>query len=65
MQLSNEHITQFQTIYKKNFGKDISKEEALEKALKLVRLMEIIFQPYSKQQIQTILKETNKTLQPK
>lgn len=42
MTLTDEHITEFRTLYRKNFGLEITKEEALEKGLRLVRLMEII-----------------------
>ena len=41
MQLTDEHIAEFQMLYKKHFGAEISKEQALEKGLRLIRLMEI------------------------
>lgn len=41
MQLADEHIAEFQMLYKKHYGVDISKAEALEKGLRLIRLMEI------------------------
>ena len=42
MQLSDEHIAEFQMLYRKNFGIDISKEDALDKGLRLIRLIEIV-----------------------
>lgn len=42
MQLTDDHIAEFQMLYKKNFGVDISKEEALEKGSRLIRLMEVV-----------------------
>jgi len=42
MRLADKHIAEFQALYKKHFGKDISKDEALEKGLRLVRLFEIV-----------------------
>ena len=42
MRLADKHIAEFQALYKKHFGKDISKNEALEKGLRLVRLFEIV-----------------------
>lgn len=41
MRLADEHLAEFQMLYRRNFGKDISKDEALEKGLRLIRLMEI------------------------
>ena len=40
--LTDEHIAEFQMLYRKHFGEDISKDKALEKGLRLVRLMEIV-----------------------
>ncbi len=40
--LSEEDVKKFQEIYKKEFGKKISKEEALEQGIKLITLIKII-----------------------
>ena len=40
--LSEDDINKFQEIYQKEFGKEISKEEALEQGIKLITLMKII-----------------------
>ena len=42
MQLTDEHIVEFQTLYRKNFGKEISKQDALAKGIRLIRLVEIV-----------------------
>lgn len=42
MELKNEHIAEFQMLYRKHFGKDISKKEALDKGRRLIRLIEIV-----------------------
>ncbi len=42
MGIADEHIAEFQMLYKKHFGKDISKDEALEKGLRLIRLIEVV-----------------------
>ena len=42
MKLTDEHIAEFQMLYKKHFGKDLSKEEALKKGIQLVRLLEAV-----------------------
>lgn len=43
--LSDEQIKKFQMLYKTRFGKDLSKEDALEKGIKLIRLIELIYRP--------------------
>lgn len=49
MHLTEEDITQFQTLYKKHFGEDISRERAHEEGIKLVRLMQLIYKPMTKE----------------
>jgi len=41
MRLTDEHIVEFQMLYRRHFGRDIGKDEALEKGLRLIRLIEI------------------------
>ena len=43
--LSEDQITRFQQIYKAHFGRDISRDEAYDKGIKLLRLIEIIYKP--------------------
>ncbi len=43
--LSHEQITNFQALYMKRFGREITREEAYEKGAKLMRLVEIIYKP--------------------
>lgn len=43
--LTDEQITKYQALYRSRFGCDISRDEALEKGVKLVRLLKIIYQP--------------------
>ena len=60
--LSDEQIKQFQMLYKKQFGKEISREEAYEKGAKLVRLVELIYKPMTEneyKQLQKRRKDTN------
>lgn len=54
--LTDDQIKKFQALYKKRFGKEISKEVALEQGVKLVRLMEIIHRPMTKEEYETIQK---------
>ena len=53
MRLADEHITEFQMLYRKHFGVDIGKEEALEKGLRLIRLMELVSRAIAYEQNQS------------
>ena len=46
--LSREDVVEYQKIYKKVHGKEISYEQALEEGIKLIRLFEIILKPLNK-----------------
>lgn len=59
--LSTEQITQFQTLYKNRFGKEISREEALEKGAKLIRLVEIIYKPMTEEEYQKLQERRKET----
>jgi len=50
MRLTDEHITQFQTLYKERFGAEISREDAHEKGIKLLRLMSLIYKPMTEEE---------------
>mgnify|MGYP001163406977 CR=1 FL=1 len=52
--LSGEQITKFQIIYKNRFGKEITKEEALEKGIKLLRLLELTYKPMTKKEYKLV-----------
>ena len=43
--LSSEDIKKFQALYKEHYGREISKEEALDQGLKLLTLMRCIYKP--------------------
>ncbi|MCA9389809.1 hypothetical protein KC571_00205 [candidate division WWE3 bacterium] len=45
MHISEEKIEQFQELYLEQLGKEISKEEAYQQGVKLVRLVKILVQP--------------------
>ncbi len=50
MNITDKDITEFQALYKARFGKDIDRTEARDKLSKLVRQMEIVYQPITKEQ---------------
>ena len=62
MAIDNDQVAKFQELYKNRFGKDISREDALEQGIKLIRLIEITYKPMKKfeyQQIQKLREENN------
>ena len=60
--LTDEQIIKFQALWKNRFGKEISREEAYEKGVKLIRLVELIYKPMTEaeyQQLQERRRATN------
>lgn len=50
--LSDERIAQFQALYKKHFGEDLSKERAYELGAKLVRMVQLVYRPITEKEYQ-------------
>ncbi len=50
MVLTDEDIKKFQTIYKKEFGIEINRETAYEKAVKLLSLMSAVYKPMTQKE---------------
>ncbi len=53
MKLTDENILEFQMLYKKHFATEITKEQALEKGLRLIRLIEIVSRAVADEQKDT------------
>lgn len=62
MVLSDEDIVKFQALYKSEFGMEISKEDAYEKGVKLLRLMSIVYKPMTEKEYLEIQKHREDTL---
>ncbi len=62
MVLTDEDINKFQLLYKSQFGADISKEDAYEQGVKLLRLMSIVYKPMTVEQYEAIQKRRRETL---
>jgi hypothetical protein len=62
MVLSDEDITRFQALYKKELGIEINREDAYEKGIKLLRLMSIVYQPMTEKEYQVIQKHRKDTI---
>lgn len=43
--ITNEQLEKYKQIYKKQHGKDISDQEAMEQATKLLRLLQLVYKP--------------------
>jgi len=52
--LSEQDVTNFQSLFKKEFGIEISRDEALEEGLKLVGLINNIYQPMTQEEYDEI-----------
>lgn len=61
MNLTDQQITSFQAIYKARFHKDLSKAEALEKGMKLVRMMQLIYKPMTESDYQKLQERRRQT----
>lgn len=59
--MTDKDIEDFQELYRKNFNKEISKSEALEKGLKLLNLMKAVYQPMTQEQYDAIQKHMQDT----
>lgn len=46
--ISKDHLEKFKEIYRKKTGKDISDQDALESATKLLNLIKLIYKPMTK-----------------
>ena len=53
--LSENQILTFQELYRKRFGKEISKEDVLDHGIKLIYLMRTIYQPITKKELDNLL----------
>lgn len=61
MVLDDEQIRKFQILYKNRFGKEISREEAYEQGAKLIRLVELIYKPMTKNEYKQLQKRREET----
>lgn len=50
--LSDERIAQFQALYKKHFGEDLTKERAYELGAKLLRMVQLVYRPITEKEYQ-------------
>lgn len=61
MVLSDDDIRKFQDIYREQFGKEISKEDAYEQGIKLLGLMSVVYKPMTENEFSLIQERRQKT----
>jgi len=61
MQISEQRIHQFQQIYLKHYGKEISKEEAQKQGMQLLTMMQHVYQPIPEKNNEPLLTSTKET----
>jgi len=61
MKLTDEQIIKFQALYEKKFGEKISREQALEKGMRLMRLVELIYRPMTNEEFMRLQKRRQET----
>jgi hypothetical protein len=59
--LDNEFLDKYKQIYKKKFHKDISDQEALEQATKLLCLVKAIYKPMTKEDYKKLQRRREET----
>lgn len=60
-QISKEHFYKFKEIYKKKTGKDISDQDALESATKLINLVKAVYRPMTRDDYNKVQKRRAET----
>ena len=59
--LSDKDVKSFSEIYKNRFGKELSYEEATQKANTLLRMVELIYKPMTVQEYNNLQKRRRET----
>ena len=59
--LNRSQVEKFQEIYRREYGKEISYEEALENAIKLVEMVRQIYKPIKKEDYENFINDSWKT----
>ena len=59
--ISEKALKDFKAIYKKKFDVELSDRDALESATKLLRLVEIVYKPMTKEEYERVQKRREET----
>jgi len=60
--ISEEMLKKYKAIYRKKFGRNISDQEALEQATKLLTLVKAIYKPMTKEDLDKLNKRRSETV---
>lgn len=60
--ISDDQIKSFQTLWRNRFGQDISRQEAYEKGVKLLRLVELTYEPMTEAEFELVQKRRKETV---
>ncbi len=63
--ISKEALEEFKAIYKKKTGKDISDQDALESAIKLLTLVKAVYRPIKKEWLDEFEKKNGASIRGK
>lgn len=55
--LSEEQIEKFQKLYLNSFGKEISRQDAVEQGVKLARLFQLVYKPITSDELRRLKKK--------
>ena len=59
--ISKEALEKFKALYKKHFDKDISDQEALDKGMRLIRLVRAVYKPITQGEYDAVQKRRRET----
>lgn len=59
--LSEQAISKFRELYRARFGKEINRTEAYKEGTKLLRLVELVFQPMTETEYKKVLERRRDT----
>ncbi len=64
MNITQADIKKYQKVYKEKYGKDLDNAMAREQLSKLVRMMEIVYQPITKEQAKAVADGDTRKVKP-
>ena len=64
MEIPPEQLESFRAIYRAKFGVELTPQEALEKAIPLLRLMQIVYQPMTEEDLARVRARQETLLKP-
>ncbi len=63
MDLTDKDLDEYRRLYKKRFGKTITREEAREQGSSLLRLMKVVYKPVTQEQVDDLAARDKKAVE--